>query len=155
MTECKRIIINIDKMDEFNNIYPCKRIDCYKYHKSIDSHALIDALYFLKFDRVIDILNNMKYDDIISFRTYDKKHNLLEYIFTEFKGKNTRMPTMGRLSLLSNHNSILTCNLSLELTSNIINYIMNKYPELITDKVINYLNKYSGLIILNKLNSTS
>ena len=148
MTECKRVIIDIDKMDEMNNIYPCKRIDCNKYHKSIDSHALIDALYFLKIERVIDILNNMEYSDIISFRTYDKKHNLLEYIFTEFKGKNTKMPTIGRLyssSILSNNNNS-NCYLSLELTSNIINYIINKYPELITDKVINNLNKYSRLI---------
>ena len=68
-------------MDEYNNIYPCKRIDCDKYHKSLDSHALIDALYFLQFNRVINILDNMDYNDIISFRTYDKKNNILEYIF--------------------------------------------------------------------------
>jgi hypothetical protein len=150
MSNCKRVIINTNNIDEFNNIYPCKTIECDKYHKSLDSHALIDALYFLKLNRVIDILDNMTYDKIISFRTYDKKNNILEYIFSEFKGKNTKMPTIGRLS----NNNQPICYESIELTKTIIYYIMNKYPELITEKVSNKLKTFSGLITLEKINST-
>jgi hypothetical protein len=139
---CKRAIINEFIQDEYidieNDIYPCKNNDCMHYHKSIKTHVLIDAIYFLQIDKVKEILNEYEYSEIINLKVGYKNLNILEYIFSEFKGKWTKnIPSLGvfnkelKIDFNSNKNIEISYNLTMEL----INYLYNTYPDLITNKI--------------------
>ena len=135
---CKRAIINEYNIDLDNVIYPCKNNECNYYHKSIKSHVLIDAIYFLQIDKVKEILNQCDYSEIINLKVGYKNLNILEYIFSEFKGKWTKnIPALGvfnkelKINFDSNKNTNISYNLTLEL----INYLYNTYPEFISEKI--------------------
>ena len=56
---CNREIIEVNELDELNDIYPCKKYDCNKFHKSMDKYeALEDAINYLKPQRVKELLDN-------------------------------------------------------------------------------------------------
>ena len=118
---CKREILDIYTIITEDDIYPCKNNNCNYYHKSCSKHALIDAIFFLQFDRVKELVDNMSKDDLINMRIW--KRNLLEYIENEMKGNWTKeMITLGNYPC--NNNTILL------KISEIITYIYNKCPEL-------------------------
>jgi hypothetical protein len=121
---CKREILDIHTIITSDDIYPCKNNNCNYYHKSCSRHALIDAIFFLQFDRVKELLDNMSNDDIINMRIW--KRNLLEYIENEMKGNWTKeIITLGNINLnnLNDENTLIFIQ--------ILNYIYNKCPELL------------------------
>lgn len=120
---CKREILDIHTIITEDDIYPCKNNNCNYYHKSCSRHALIDAIYFLQFDRVKELLDNMSNDNIINMRIW--KRNLLEYIENEMKGNWTKdIVTLGNINFnnLNDENTLIFIH--------ILNYIHNKCPEL-------------------------
>jgi hypothetical protein len=135
---CKREILDIYTIITEDDIYPCKNNNCNYYHKSCSKHALIDAIFFLQFDRVKELIDNMTNEDIINIRIW--KRNLLEYIENEMKGTWTKdIMTLGNINIINkniNYNHVLLLKVS-----EIIKYIYNKCPEL--------FNKSSESNILN------
>jgi hypothetical protein len=129
---CKREILDIYTIITEDDIYPCKNNNCNYYHKSCSKHTLIDAIFFLQFDRVKELIDNMNYDDIINMRIW--KRDLLEYIQNEMKGNWTKeMITLGNINInnLNDKNTLIFIH--------ILNYIYNKCPELFNNTKINII----------------
>ncbi len=132
---CKREILDIYTIITSDDIYPCKNNNCNYYHKSCSRHALIDAIYFLQFDRVKELLDNMSNDDLINMRIW--KRNLLEYIENEMKGNWTKeIITLGNINLnnLNDKNTLIFIQ--------ILNYIYNKCPVLFNESKILNIKKF-------------
>ncbi len=122
---CKREILDIYTIITEDDIYPCKNNNCNYYHKSCSKHALIDAIFFLQFDRVKELLENMSYDDIMNMRIW--KRNLLEYIENEMKGNWTKdIITLGNINIKNpdNNNKYILLKVS-----EILRYIFDKCPD--------------------------
>jgi hypothetical protein len=136
---CKREILDIYTIITEDDIYPCKNNNCNYYHKSCSKHALIDAIFFLQFDRVKELVDNMTNEDLISMRIW--KRNLLEYIQNEMKGNWTKeMTTLGNIrpDIINNRSAVNNdshINILLKLTE-ILQYIFNKCPELYNESNI-------------------
>ncbi len=123
---CKREILDIYTIITEDDIYPCKNNSCNYYHKSCSKHALIDAIFFLQFDRVKNILDNMNNNDIINMRIW--KRNLLEYIVNEMKGNWTKeIITLGNINIKNPEDNNKYVLLKV---NEILGYIFKKCPEL-------------------------
>ncbi len=134
---CKREILDIYTIITEDDIYPCKNNNCNYYHKSCSKHALIDAIFFLQFDRVKELIDNMTNEDIINMRIW--KRNLLEYIENEMKGTWTKdIMTLGNIRP---DNNDFNSDILLKVKE-ILQYIFNKCPEL-----LNKESKINNLLI--------
>ncbi len=136
---CKREILDIYTIITEDDIYPCKDNNCNYYHKSCSKHSLIDAIFFLQFDRVKELLDNMDNNDIINMRIW--KRNLLEYIENEMKRTWTKeIITLGNINNINNNSILLK-------VKEILNYIYIKCPELFNQSNESKINNIKQLII--------
>lgn len=124
------------------DIYPCLKKDCNSFHKS--SNILKDAFEFLQIDRINAILSEMERDDVLAHRIsrHIDKYNLIEYIFSTMYSRTHLKGYEGLCVAYTDFTTQYTHLLkpfqkkSIILIMQLIKYLSETYPELITKKNI-------------------
>lgn len=163
---CNKEIIEVNELDELNDIYPCKKYDCNKFHKSMDKYeALEDAINYLKPQRVKELLDNSFSKEELSnpeckLNKLNKlNHNLLESTISKIIscGGDKGIPCIDIVNVFSFGNSRYRLSPNEKISSvlflEIIEIIAQKHPWMINSKCycfpINYC-IYPLFSILNK-----
>lgn len=150
--------IDTDILDEINDIYPCKSSKCDKYHKSKSKYqALIDAVYFLKPERVKQLLENFNEEEINNeeLQTFNYKNFLCKTIssITGTCGVGIGIPTTQKIGVYAFRcgvlpNQIIGAKLFLE----IIELICSKFPQLVNKDAYLIPNSYNIIPLIELLN---
>jgi hypothetical protein len=131
-----------------NGIYPC--FFCNSFIKPIENKLLFE-IYYLQLDNIKNILNNMTEEQILNYKKYlynpniTTNENILDFILFELIGSSggisfpVCLKYISYMNITNYNKQNANFKIFIDKLIEIINFICNKCPKLITKKMIEHL----------------